>query len=128
MVLVMPRNILHGEDQKNECRRPSGSELRCDWHHRELNRSIQAKPGEDASCEIGPMAGTSMATPVVAGVAAMIRQYFVQVRVVTVTVVVVVEMLVLVLRLLLLFDCLFFVLVSFMLLSVLTCPTPCMVT
>lgn len=52
---------------------------RCDWRD-ELNRSTQAKPGEEASCEIGPMAGTSMATPVVAGVAAMIRQYFVQVR------------------------------------------------
>lgn len=48
--------------------------------------SMQAKPGEQASCEIGPMAGTSMATPVVAGVAAMIRQYFVQVRIAVVVV------------------------------------------
>lgn len=47
---------------------------------------VQAKPGEEASCEIGPMAGTSMSTPVVAGVAAMIRQYFVQVRVFVVVV------------------------------------------
>ncbi|CAM9340391.1 unnamed protein product, partial [Hapterophycus canaliculatus] len=40
--------------------------------------SASAKPDQASSCAIGPMAGTSMATPVVAGVAAMIRQYFVQ--------------------------------------------------
>ncbi|CAM9613438.1 unnamed protein product, partial [Ectocarpus sp. 13 AM-2016] len=40
--------------------------------------SASAKPDQESSCEIGPMAGTSMATPVVAGAAAMIRQYFVQ--------------------------------------------------
>ncbi|CAM9283376.1 unnamed protein product [Chrysoparadoxa australica] len=40
--------------------------------------SASANPEEPGSCKVEAMAGTSMATPVVAGLAAMIRQYFLQ--------------------------------------------------
>ncbi|KAG5175267.1 peptidase S8/S53 domain-containing protein, partial [Tribonema minus] len=40
--------------------------------------SAQANPAEPGSCRVAAKAGTSMATPVVAAAAAMIRQYFLQ--------------------------------------------------
>ncbi|CAM9140348.1 unnamed protein product, partial [Choristocarpus tenellus] len=40
--------------------------------------SAQANPNNGATCSIGAMAGTSMATPVAAGAAALIRQFFLQ--------------------------------------------------